>query len=159
MISGRVTDASGTGVAGATVIVKGTPNGTTTVGDGSFSLDLKNAGADAVLQISFIGMKPVEVAVAGASQLNIRLEEDTQLVDAVVVTALGVKREEKALGYAVQKVSGDELGTVKNTFVGTALTGKVAGLQVRNSTEFGSAPTLRIRGESPLLVVDGVPYE
>ena len=159
MISGRVTDVSGTGVAGATVIVKGTPNGTTTVGDGSFSLDLKNAGADAVLQISFIGMKPVEVAVAGASQLNIRLEEDTQLVDAVVVTALGVKREEKALGYAVQKVSGDELGTVKTTFVGTALTGKVAGLQVRNSTEFGSAPTLRIRGESPLLVVDGVPYE
>lgn len=72
-------------------------------------------------------MKPVEVAVAGASQLNIRLEEDTQLVDAVVVTALGVKREEKALGYAVQKVSGDELGTVKTTFVGTALTGKVAG--------------------------------
>ena len=99
MISGRVTDVSGTGVAGATVIVKGTPNGTTTVGDGSFSLDLKNAGADAVLQISFIGMKPVEVAVAGASQLNIRLEEDTQLVDAVVVTALGVKREEKALGF------------------------------------------------------------
>lgn len=75
------------------------------------------------------------------------------------MTALGVKREEKALGYAVQKVSGDELGTVKTTFVGTALTGKVAGLQVRNSTEFGSAPTLRIRGESPLLVVDGVPYE
>ena len=54
----------------------------------------------------------------------------------MVVTALGVKREEKALGYAVQKVSGDELGTVKTTFVGTALTGKVAGLQVRNSTEF-----------------------
>lgn len=159
ILRGRVSDPSGTGIAGATVLVKGTANGTTTVADGSFALDLKDAGADAVLQISFIGMKPVEVIVGNASHLAVTLEEDAQLVDAIVVTALGVKREEKALGYAVQKVSGDALGTVKSTFVGTSLTGKVAGLQVRNSTEFGSAPTLRIRGESPLLVVDGVPYE
>ena len=80
------------------------------------------------------------------------------MIDEVVVTALGIKREEKALGYAVQKVGGSKLSTVKPVNIATSLTGKVAGLNVTNSTEFNTAPTLKLRGETPLLVVDGVPY-
>ena len=81
-----------------------------------------------------------------------------EVLDEVVVTALGIKREEKALGYAVQKVGGSKLSTVKPVNIATSLTGKVAGLNVTNSTEFNTAPTLKLRGETPLLVVDGVPY-
>lgn len=83
---------------------------------------------------------------------------DTKILNEVIVTALGVKREEKSLGYAVQKVAGPSLQTVKGVSVSTSLTGKVAGLWVRNSTEFNQMPTLSLRGETPLLVIDGVPY-
>lgn len=86
------------------------------------------------------------------------MAEDAEMIDEVVVTALGIKREEKALGYAVQKVGGSKLSTVKPVNIATSLTGKVAGLNVTNSTEFNTAPTLKLRGETPLLVVDGVPY-
>ena len=76
----------------------------------------------------------------------------------VVVTALGIKREEKALGYAVQKVGGDNFSTIKPVDVATSLTGKVAGLNIQNSPEFNSAPSISLRGSEPLLVIDGVPY-
>lgn len=75
-----------------------------------------------------------------------------------MVTALGIKREEKALGYAVQKVDGDKLAAVKTVNVATSLTGKIAGLNVKNSTEFNTSPSLSLRASAPLLVIDGVPY-
>ena len=90
--------------------------------------------------------------------LLISLLEDSKNLEEVVVTALGIKRSEKALGYAVQKVGGDKMTTVKSVDVGTALTGKIAGLNVQNSTEFNEAPSILLRGEEPLLVIDGVPY-
>ena len=86
------------------------------------------------------------------------MKEDAEALDELVVTALGIKREEKALGYSVQKVSGETLNAVKTVDVATSLTGKIAGLNVWNSTEFNKAPSLSLRGETPLLVVDGVPY-
>ena len=89
---------------------------------------------------------------------NITLLEDSRKLDEVVVTALGIKREEKALGYAVQKVKGDNLPLAKTVDVTTSLTGKVAGLNiqiVRNSNE---TPKIKLRGETPLIIVDGVPY-
>ncbi len=88
----------------------------------------------------------------------ISLLEDSKNLEEVVVTALGIKRSEKALGYAVQKVGGDKMTTVKSVDVGTALTGKIAGLNVQNSTEINEAPSILLRGEEPLLVIDGVPY-
>ena len=155
-INGVVTDKNGEPIIGANVIVKGTSIGVTTDVDGQFHL--KGVSKGSVLQISYIGFTTQEITVGLKNDFRVVLTEDTEMLGEVVVTALGIKREEKALGYAVQKVKGDALSTVKAVDVGTALTGKVAGLNVKNSTEFNSAPTIEIRGESPLIVIDGVPY-
>ncbi|MDO9615977.1 MAG: SusC/RagA family TonB-linked outer membrane protein, partial [Bacteroidota bacterium] len=155
-VTGKVTEISGLGLPGVTVVVKGTQTGTVTNGEGDFSLS--GIPANATLQFSFIGMKSQEVFVGNKTTLSIVLEVETFGVDEVVVTALGIRRSEKALGYAVQKVEGDGLTTVKGIDVATSLTGKVAGLMVKNSTEFTVEPTIEIRGEQPLLVIDGVPF-
>lgn len=154
-ISGTITDSKGEPIIGANVIEKGSTNGTITDIDGKFSLSVPNK---AILVISYIGYVTKDIQVGSNSVFNIQLEEDSQDLQEIVVTALGIKREEKALGYAVQKVSGESLNTVKSVDVGTALTGRIAGLNVQNSTEFNQAPKLLLRGEEPLLVIDGVPY-
>lgn len=154
-ISGKIVDIHGEPIVGANVVEKGSTNGTTTDPDGNFVLTLP---AKSTLVISYIGYITKEFPIGNKTLFNIRLEEDMQNLAEVVVTALGIKREEKALGYAVQKVSGDKLTTVKPVDIATSLTGKVAGLNVTNSTEFNTAPTIKLRGETPLLVVDGVPY-
>lgn len=154
-ISGKVVDAKGEPIIGVNVVEKGTSNGTVTDIDGNFSLSVD---PHATIIFSYIGFTTQEISAAQKDIFNIVLTEDSQNLDEVVVTALGIKREEKALGYAVQKVKGDNIATVKSIDVGTALTGKVAGLNVLNSTEFNTAPSLELRGETPLLVIDGVPY-
>lgn len=156
IVKGIVTDEGGLPIIGANVAEKGSNNGAVTNMDGEFSLNLTPG---TTLIISFIGYQSQEIKVTDERMLSIVLKEDTELLDEVVVTALGIKREEKALGYAVQKVSGETLNTVKSVNVATNLTGKIAGLNVQNSTEFNEAPTLTLRGETPLLVVDGVPYQ
>lgn len=154
-ITGTITDAHGEPVIGANVFEKGSTNGTITDIDGKFTLSIPGKST---LMISYIGYVSKEIPVNNNTVFNIQLIEDSQNLDEVVVTALGIKRDEKALGYAVQKVGGEKLTTVKTVDVATSLTGKVAGLNVQNSTEFNTAPSLLLRGESPLLVVDGVPY-
>ena len=79
-------------------------------------------------------------------------------MDEVVVTALGLKRDQKALGYSVQEIKNDKLTVAKGSNVATSLTGKIAGLSVKNSTEFAASPSLSLRGSTPLLVVDGIPH-
>lgn len=154
-ISGIVLDEKGEGIIGANILVKGSIQGTVTGLDGDFQLDVPTNG---VLTISYIGYIPQEIAIDEKNTYHIELIEDTKRLDEVVVTALGIKREEKALGYSVQSVVGEELTKVKGTEIGTSLTGKIAGVNVRNSTEFNSAPSILIRGENPLVVIDGVPY-
>ena len=154
-VSGTVKDKAGQPMAGVSVIVEGTTIGTTTNTSGTFTL---NVPADATLKFSFIGMTPQQIAVGGRTQIEVTLEDDAIAMNAVVVTALGIKRDEKALGYAVQKVKADELQTVKGVDVATSLSGKVSGLMVKNPSDFAEAPTLTLRGETPLLVIDGVPY-
>lgn len=154
-ITGTVVDQTGEPIIGANVRLKGTTTGTISDFDGNFELSVPTNGT---LFISYIGYIPQDIAVNGKSVINVTLLEDTKNLEEVVVTALGIKREEKALGYAVQKVAGDNLASVKTVDVATALTGKVAGLNVKNSSEFNTAPTIQLRGESPLLVIDGVPY-
>lgn len=157
LVTGKVVDAAGMPIIGVNVIEKGNgSNGTITNIDGEFSVRVTRG---ATLVISYIGYKTQEVKVESSQPLHITLQEDSELLGEVVVTALGIKREEKALGYSVQKVSGDVLNTVKSVNVATSLTGRIAGLNVQNSTEFNEAPTLTLRGETPLLVVDGVPYQ
>ena len=154
-ITGTIVDPSGMPVIGANVMVKGTTNGTITDMDGKFSLEVPK---ESMLVVSYIGYANQEIKVSNQTNLSIALKEDAEALDELVVTALGMKREEKALGYSVQKVGGNSVSTVKSVDVGTALTGKVAGLNVLNSSEFNEAPSLELRGESPLLVIDGVPY-
>ena len=156
LVSGTIVDTAGEPIIGANIKLKGAQGtGTITDVEGNFKLEVPTNG---VLIVSFIGYQQQEVAVNGKTMLKIKMAEDAEMIDEVVVTALGIKREEKALGYAVQKVGGSKLSTVKPVNIATSLTGKVAGLNVTNSTEFNTAPTLKLRGETPLLVVDGVPY-
>lgn len=141
---------------GATVMVKGSSSGTVTDVDGNFTLSVPKPGT--ILVISYMGMTPKEVTVRSSKLLNVALDPDSKLLSDVVVTALGIKRSEKALGYSVQKVSGESLQKVASVDVASSLTGKVAGLLVKNSPDFAVAPDLTIRGEKPLLVIDGVAY-
>lgn len=154
-ISGVVKDKSGEPIIGGNIIVKGSTNGTVTDLDGKFSIDVNN---NSILQISYIGYNTIDVPVANKTTLSIKLSEDTQILGEVVVTALGIKTSEKAIGYSVQRLGGDKLTTVKGAEVGTSLSGKIAGLTVYNSTEFAEAPKLYLRGSEPLIVMDGIPY-
>ncbi len=155
-ITGRVTNSQGEPIPGVTVMVKGTTTGIITDSEGVYNL--KNVAENAVLVFSFVGMRSQEVSATGKSAIDVELQEETIGVDEVIVTALGIKRQEKALGYSVQKVDGQELQKTKGTYVATSLTGKISGLWIKNSTEFNEAPTMSLRGETPLLVIDGVPY-
>ena len=153
--TGIITDVNGDPVIGANIRIKNSQIGTTTDSDGRLSL---RAPVGSVLIISCIGYVTREIRTDNQTNLQITLSEDTKLLSEVVVTALGIKREEKALGYAVQNLNGDNLQTVKGIDVGTSLSGKISGITVLNSTEFGQGPTVLLRGEKPLLVIDGVPY-
>ncbi len=155
-ISGTVTDMNGVAIIGATVVEKNSKKGTITNYDGAFSIE---ASPDATLVISYIGYQTVELKTGSQKILNIKLSEDVKNLSEIVVTALGIKREQKALGYSVQAVQGEIIQTVKGIDMATSLTGKVAGLMVKNSTEFVSEPTLTLRGETPIIVIDGVPFK
>ena len=153
-VRGVVLDANEIPVIGAAVMESGTNNGTITDNRGAFTLRVTPG---ATLTVSSLGFREVTVDAKGGP-LRIILEEDSELLDATVVTALGIKREEKALGYAVQKVDGETLAKVATVDVGTSLAGKVSGMLVRTSSDFNSTPSVVIRGEAPLLVVDGIAY-
>ncbi|MDR6784281.1 TonB-linked SusC/RagA family outer membrane protein [Pedobacter africanus] len=156
-IKGRVVDKEGNPLPGASVMIKGSGKGTSTSTSGNFSIDAKEGD---VLVVKFLGYVTKEIALtAGTTTLNIVLDADLQDLSEVVVTALGIKRSEKALGYSVQKIGGKDLQTVKGVDLGTSLSGRVAGLEVRNSTEFNATPTLVLRGETARLIIDGVDYD
>lgn len=163
-VTGVVEDALGP-VAGASVLIKGTTTGTMTDMDGRFTLDDLREGD--IIQISFIGYMTQEIPYTGQSSLNVRLEEDTQKLDEVVVTALGMKRDKKALGYAMQELKGDDLLASREPNLANTLSGKVSGLQiVRSSNGIGGSSKIVLRGNSsltgsnqPLIVVDGTPMD
>jgi len=156
-ITGRIIDEKGVPLEGVTVTEKGKKNAVVTNKNGVFTIKVDDDNA--ILVFTSVSYESVEMAVVNISMDNaIVLKEKVSELESVVVTALGIKREEKALGYAVQKVSGENLQKVAGVDVGTSLTGKVAGLLVRNSSDFASVPDLSIRGEDPLIVIDGVPY-
>lgn len=164
-ITGTVADVETQGpMPGVNVSLKGTTQGTITNAAGTFSLDVP---PNAVLIISFIGYKSQEVAVGSNTTLAIELAVDVTALSEVVVTALGVKQEKRALGYAAQELKGAELTNTRPTNIVTALQGKVAGVRIQNS---GGAPgagsSILIRGvtslnsgqnNQPLFVIDGVP--
>lgn len=152
-----MTDSSGAPLPGVTVVIKGTITGITTDNDGNYTLP--NVPENSTLQFSFVGMKSQEIQVVNQTVIDIKLAEETIGIQDVVVTALGIKRSERALGYSVQKVGGESLQKVTGVDLATSLTGKIAGLLVKNPTDFGASPVLTIRGENPLLVIDGIAYQ
>lgn len=160
-VKGTVKDASGEPLIGVSILVKGTTNGTVTDIDGNFNL---NAPKGAVLEISYVGYVTQTISVTGSS-INVVLKEDSEQLDEVVVTALGIKRAEKALSYNVQKVDQDELVRVKDANFVNSLNGKIAGVSInRSATGVGGATRVVMRGaksiegdNNALYVVDGIP--
>ena len=163
-ISGVVLDVQDQPVIGASVMVKGTTNGTITGMDGEFSLEGVKKGD--VIQISFVGYQPAETVWNG-TPLAIILQDDSQELDEVVVTALGIKRQSRALGYSTTQVGGEDFQLARDPNVGNALSGKIAGVSVAgNATGSGGSSRVVIRGNAsltgnnmPLYVVDGVPFD
>ncbi|GET20048.1 SusC/RagA family TonB-linked outer membrane protein [Prolixibacter denitrificans] len=162
-ISGLVTSSEdGSSIPGASVVVKGTTLGTITDMDGKFTLKVpENAAA---LTVTFVGMKSQEIPLTSQSTYTIKLEPENVAVDEVVVTALGISREKKSLGYAVQKVSGDDLSTVKTDNFANLLSGRAAGVQIKANGNMGGSTNVVIRGNASLtgnnqalFVVDGIP--
>ena len=155
-ISGKVTDDKGVAIEGASVSIKGTSTGTLTDHEGVFNI---NATANNIIEFSYVGFLLQSKKVGSQSYFSIQLiPSGSENLQAVVVTALGIKRQEKSLGYATQEVKGSTVQKVKGIDVATSLTGKIAGMIVKNSSEFLAEPSITLRGETPLIVIDGVPY-
>lgn len=166
-IRGKVTDAAnGTGIPGVSVSVKGqTGNTAVTNNDGAFTINVPSNNS--ILSFSFIGYIKKDIVVGDQSVINVSLSEDSQTLEGVVVTALGIKRSEKSIGYSVQVVKGEDLTMTKDNNVIGALAGKVAGAQVTGSSgaSLGGTQKIKLRGVnsvtgggSPLIVVDGTPF-
>ncbi|QDO93787.1 SusC/RagA family TonB-linked outer membrane protein [Formosa sediminum] len=161
LISGTVSDEAGLPLPGVNIIIKGTSQGTQSDFDGNYSL---SASSGDVLSFSFMGYKSKTITVGTSTTINLTMTEDLSELDEVVVTALGIKRDEKALGYSSQEVSSEQLVTVRDANVVNSLSGKVAGINVTNASgAVGSESRIVIRGISsisgntqPLIIVDGV---
>ena len=162
-VQGTVSDATnGETLPGVSVVLRGTTRGTITDLDGNYTISVP---ADAVLSFSSVGFKGVNIDVNGRTVINVHLDPDAEFLDEVVVTALGISRSEKTLGYSATTVKSDEIVAARTTNAMSALAGKVAGVQIQNtSTDPGAASGVIIRGFSsvagsnqPLYVVDGVP--
>jgi len=162
-VSGRVTDAStNESLPGVNVAVKGSGTGTSTDGTGNYSLSV-NKGS--VLVFSFLGYGPQEIAVGNTTTINVALQAEATELNEVVVTALGIRRSQKALGYAVSKVSAKDITKVGSPNFGSALYGKASGVRITSAPGGAtSAVNINIRGmnsinfsNQPLIIVDGVP--
>jgi len=162
IVTGVVSDDLGDVLPGVTVLEKGTSNGTVTDFDGKFVI--KVSGTESILVFSYVGMQTKERNVGSQSNLSVVLVASAESLDEVVVTALGISREKRSLGYSVAEVKGDELRVVPQENALNALSGRVTGVQISNTGGAGSTVKVIIRGASslttdnqPLYVVDGVP--
>ncbi|MFH6768076.1 SusC/RagA family TonB-linked outer membrane protein [Gaetbulibacter aquiaggeris] len=163
-ISGTVSDNSGLPLPGVNIVVSGTTNGTQTDFDGKYTI---KASVGNVIVFSYVGQKTQSVTVGASNTMNVVLLEDAQALEEVVVTALGIKREEKALGYSVQSIKGEGLTEARESNISNAISGKIAGVQVTGTSgSVGASSRIVLRGNSsitgnnePLYVVDGVPID
>ena len=162
-ITGKVTGSQdGLGIPGVTIQIKGTTIGVITDLDGKYSINV--SPSHRTLVFSYISMKTTEVAIGNQTTINVVMEPAVVQIDEVVVTALGISREKKALGYAVEEVNADELNQTRSGNLITSLSGKVAGVSITNASgNMGGSSRITIRGiksvsgnNQPLFVVDGV---
>lgn len=161
-VSGTVSDDTGLPLPGVNVVEKGTSNGTSTDFDGNYTI---NVGNNAILVFSSLGYETKEIAVNGQRTIDTFLAEDASELDEVVVTALGIKKKTKALGYSLTEVDAEEIATIRTPNAINSLQGKIAGVNIsQNSTGAAGSSRVIIRGSSslsgenqPLYVVDGIP--
>ncbi len=164
-VRGRVTDAKGQPVVGASVIIRGTTQGVSTDAEGRFALRVPPPVATAQLEINYLGYEPVIVSVGSRTSFDVTLEEAAAEIESVVVTALGIQREEKALSYNVQQIDAADITTVKDANFMNSLAGKVAGVTINaSSSGVGGATKVVLRGNksisqssNALYVIDGIP--
>ena len=152
------------GIPGVTIVVKGTTIGTTTDINGKYTLTVPQNATTFIF--SYIGMKKQEVAIAGRSTIDAVMASDLLGLDEVIVTALGISREKKSLGYSVQEVQGDNISKTREANFVQALSGKVSGVQIKQANTMGGSANILIRGNKSLMnnnqamfVVDGVPLD
>lgn len=164
-VTGKVTSAEdGSPIPGVSVVLKGTGTGTVTDIDGNYRVGVPAEGG--VLQFSFVGLVTQEIQVGARSVLDVAMASDVRQLSEVVVTAVGIEREKKALGYSIENVEGEKVQQISEPDPLRALQGKVAGVNIIGSSGVpGSATRITIRGNSsflgnnqPLFVVDGIPY-
>ncbi len=163
-ISGMVSSEQDGSLPGVSVLVKGTTIGTITDVDGKFSIT--PTGKDAILVFSTIGYVTQEVPIGSKTIININMMADNKLLNEVVVTALGISREKKSLGFSQQEVKGESLTEARSNNVVNALSGKIAGVRIGSNGGAGSGSSIQIRGASsvsgnnqPLIVINGVPMQ
>lgn len=161
-VSGVVTDVDGTPLIGVNVLVKGTSKGTSTDFDGRY--DISGIEEDDVLVFSYVGYQTQEINVEGRTQVDVVLTSDSELLEEIVVTALGVERKAKSLTYSTQVLKGEDLTVVKDANMINSLVGKISGMQInRSSSGVGGSVNITLRGmkslrnNQPLYVVDGLP--
>lgn len=161
-ISGTVVDPSGIPLPGVNVTEKGTKNGVSTDFDGNYSISVNPAST---LVFSYVGFVTQEIVPGSKSTINVTLQESVEALNEVVVTALGIKKEKKALSYAVQEVNSETITAGANPNVTSALQGKSAGVNITSAGGIGGKPRIDIRGASSLTgnddllwVIDGVPF-
>ena len=162
-VTGKITGADdGQGIPGVTVLVKGTTIGAISSPDGTYKITFDEKYN--VLVFSFVGMGSQEIEVGSQTTIDVKMESGITEIEGAVITALGISREKKSLGYATQEVSGDELNTVKNENFVNSISGKVSGVQVKTNSNFGGSTNIIIRGTTSLtgdnqalFVIDGVP--
>ncbi|MBK9248275.1 MAG: carboxypeptidase-like regulatory domain-containing protein [Ignavibacteria bacterium] len=164
-ITGKVTSKQGTPLTGTTILVKGTAIGTYAKADGKYKLMVPSDAKTLIFKM--LGMKTKEVAIGQSDEINAVLEEDAMKLNEVVVTAVGLEKEKKAVGYAVQEVGGRELTQSREVNLVQSLSAKAAGVQINSSAGVaGASSNIIIRGassitgnNSPLFVIDGIPID
>ena len=155
-VKGKILDNEGLPLPGAAALITGTTQGTISDENGDFSFEVASG---ATVEISCLGFIPQTINVGGADMdVTITLQPDTQLLDEVVVTALGITRQEKTLGYALQEVEGESLLEARETNIANALTGKIAGVQIIRSSGLRGNNSLTGLNQ-PLIVIDGTPMD
>lgn len=163
-VTGKVVDVNNMPLIGVNVIIKGTTTGTTTDFDGNYSLNIENNTA--ILEASYVGFKPVEITVGNKTVINIILQEDAEALDEVIITAQGIKKSKKALGYAITTLESKEVEQRPEADLARTLQGKIAGVSISNSSgQTGSSSPITIRGSvsltqsnAPLIIVNNVPF-
>lgn len=143
-------------LSGVSIVMPETSKGTSTNTEGRFHLTVP---VNSTITFSYLGYISQEIKVTNQTHMNIYLHPGSgnELTEVVVTTALGIKKQQKTLGYAVQEVSGETMAKTKTTTALGALTGKVAGLNINNTTDFFQSPGISLRGKRPLIVIDGIP--